>query len=154
MKSLVESLFDIEKNITKELTFGEMFKLMDIETKDTLSRPGHGRTGGMMVKMKSKPEDMYKISLISKDSGQKVTKDLQSIANALATIVKKIPMTADSIKLSLYDFSQIILKPLKQYYSSAVGNGYLSMVTRDVSLMDVKEVDVDFLNIKLHYSRR
>jgi hypothetical protein len=164
MKSLAESLFDIDNNVTNDLTFGGTFKLVNIETKDSLSRPGHGQTRGRMVKMKSKPEDMYKVSLISKHSGLKVNKDMESIAAALAVIVEKIPFTAESIKMSLYDFSQTTLKPLKQYYSSNVGAGYLSMGAdvyahtpdwkRDVDVLDAHEVDIDFLNIKLHYVKK
>ena len=157
-KSLSESLFDTDI-ISKDMTFGGIFKLEDIETRDSLHRPSHGQ----MVKTNSKPENMYKIRLISKDSGQRVSKDLRSIADALAVIVGEIPITTDTINLSLYDFSQIYLKPLKQYYSSAVGNGYLRMGTdifayapnQNMSdkLMDMDEVDIHFLNIKLHYKR-
>ena len=160
IKSLSESLFDTDLAARDISKFGSMFKLDSIETKDSLYKPSRG---GRMAKMNSKPEDMYKINLISKDSGQKVSKDLLSIADALAAIVEKIPITADIINSDLYDFSQKFLKPFKQYYSSAVGNGYLRMGADifayapnrkvDDKLIDIDEIDIHFLNIKLHYNR-
>ena len=160
IKSLSESLFDDDLTTRDISKFGGMFKLDSVETKDSLYKPS---SRGRMEKMNSKPENMYKISLISKDSGQKVSKDLRSIADALAVIVEKIPITADTINSSLYDFSQTFLKPLKQYYSSAVGNGYLRMGAdifahtpdwkENDKLIDADKIDIHFLNIKLHYSR-
>ena len=61
IKSLSESLFDDDLATRDMSKFGSIFKLDSVETKDSLYRPGHGRSGGQMVRMKNKPGDMYKI---------------------------------------------------------------------------------------------
>ena len=172
MKTLAESLFDNESSQTMEslfdkdlikrkLTFGTLFRLSDIETKESMSRPG---PMGRMIRMSCTASDMYKTSLISKDSGQKVTKDIQSIAAGLATIIEKIPLSADLLKLPLYEFSQTVLIPFKQYYSSKSQTGYASIGAmayahtpdwdRNVKLSNANKIDVDFLGIKLHFVKQ
>ena len=83
-KSLAESLFDTDL-VSKDMTFGDIFKLEDVNIRESIERPSHRGPG--MIPTKFKIGDMYKSTLLSKDTDTKVTKDSKSIADALNKIV-------------------------------------------------------------------
>ena len=162
IKSLAESLFG--DNITNDLTFGDLFKLEDVDIRESIERPSHRGPG--MIPTKFKIGDMYKPTLLTKDTGSKVTKDSKSIADALNRIVCDIPLTDELLKMSLYNFGRWLRDNTRKYYSSTLlHDAYLS-IGADTYVMDTenirKERDlqhtdklmVNFFHITLTYKRK
>ena len=121
MKSLSESLFN-KDIITSGINFGDLFELDNVKINEKISRPnstGWGARIGDMKDTKFTLGDMYKTTLLSKDSGQKVTKDPDSIVAALDKLICDIQITPEIFESSLYDFNQTI-KEYKKYYSSTL----------------------------------
>lgn len=165
IKSLAESLFD--DNIVNDLTFGDLFKLEDVDIRESIERPSHrGRLGVPgMIPTKFKIGDMYKPTLLSKDTGTKVTKDSKSIADALNKIVCDIPLTDELLKMSLYNFGRWLRDNTRKYYSSTLlHDAYLSIgsdtyvidaetkMERDLQHAD--KLMVNFFHIALIYKRK
>ena len=155
MKSLVESLFD-DDLVTKDLTIDDLFKLEDVYIRERIMRYG--------VITNLKLGDMYKISLLSKDSGMKVTKDPDSIADALSKIIGNIKITNKLLKTSLYDFSEFLSDDMDKYYSAKLHNLFatwgVSAVDSEsngminITVEQSKEIKFSFFNIILTYKRK
>lgn len=131
IKSLSESLFDSDM-ISKDMKFGDIFKLDDIKINELIERPyrssGHRSGPHYMKPTGFTLKDMYKTTLLSKDSGVKVTKDSKSIADALDKIVCDIPLTGELLKMTLYTFGRWLRDNTRKYYSSTLlHDAYLSM---------------------------
>jgi len=161
IKSLAESLFG--DNVTNDLTFGDLFKLEDVDIREAIERPSHHGPG--MIPTKFKIGDMYKPTLLSKDTGTKVTKDSKSIADALNKIVCDIPLTDELLKMSLYNFGRWLRDNARKYYSSALlHDAYLS-IGSDIYVIDAEtkmerdlqhadKLMVNFFHITLIYKRK
>lgn len=130
IKSLSESLFDSDV-ISKDIKFGDIFELDDIKINELIERPDRssGRRGPHYMKPTGFVlKDMYKTTLLSKDSGVKVTKDSKSIADALDKIVCDISLTDELLKMSLYNFGRWLRDNTRKYYSSTLlHDAYLRM---------------------------
>lgn len=161
IKSLAESLFD--DNIANDLTFGDLFKLEDIDIRESIERPSHHGPG--MIPTKFKIGDMYKPTLLSKDTGIKVTKDSKSIADALNKVVCDIPLTDELLKMSLYNFGRWLRDNTRKYYSSTLlHDAYLSIgadtyvidseLGKEYDLQRVDKLMVKFFHITLTYKRK
>lgn len=113
------------------MKFGDIFKLDDIKINELIERPD--RSSGHRDPHYMKPtgfvlKDMYKTTLLSKDSGVKVTKDSKSIADALDKIVCDIPLTGELLKMTLYSFGRWLRDNTREYYSSTLlHDAYLNM---------------------------
>ena len=162
IKSLSESLFDSDA-ISKDIKFGDLFKLEDVDIRESIERPSHHGPG--MIPTKFKIGDMYKPTLLSKDIGTKVTKDPKSIADALNKVVCDISLTDELLKMSLYDFGRWLRDNTRKYYSSTLlHDAYLSIgsdtyvidaetkMERDLQHAD--KLMVNFFHITLIYKRK
>lgn len=162
MKSLAESLFDKDL-IEKDIKFGDLFKLEGVDIRESIERPNHHGPG--MILTKFKIGDMYKPTLLSKDTGIKVTKDSKSIADALNKVVCDILLTDELLKMSLYNFGKWLHDNTRKYYSSTLlHNAYLSMGS-DTYVIDAEtktehdlqrtdKLMVNFFHITLIYKRK
>jgi len=162
IKSLSESIFNNDV-ISKDIKFGNLFKLEDVDIRESIERPSHHGWG--MIPTKFKIGDMYKPTLLSKDTSTKVTKDSKSIADALNKIICDIPLTDALLKMSLYDFGRWLHDNTRKYYSSTLlHDAYLSIGadtyvidTETKTERDLQHADklmVNFFHITLIYKRK
>ncbi len=162
-KSLAESLFDPDLVTSDISKFGSMFKLKDVEIRESIKKPNHHGPG--MVPTKFTLKDMYKTTLLSKDSGMKVTKDPNTIAAALDKIICDTKITPEFFKMTLYDFSRMLCKENRKYYSSALRHdAYLNMSADvyafdeknnyDNLVLDMDVIRIEFFHITLIYKRK
>ena len=163
IKSLSESLFDSDM-ISKDIKFGDLFELEDVDIRESIERPSHH--GPDMIPTKFKIGDMYKPTLLSKDTGTKVTKDPKSIADALNKVVCDIPLTDELLKMSLYNFGRWLGDNTRKYYSSTLlHDAYLSMgsdtyvidtenIRKERDLQHIDKLMVNFFHITLTYKRK
>lgn len=162
IKSLSESLFDVDLT-TSNMTFGSMFKLEDILINEEIKTPDP-RFLRTMIVSKFKISDLYKTTLLSKDAGIKVTKNSNSIANALNKIICDIELTPELLKMSLYNFSKRLAGNTRKYYSSTLlHNTYFNMAADvyiladsgdDTLIINADELTIKFFHITLIYKRK
>ena len=165
IKSLSESLFDDDlarRDISK---FGSMFKLDSVEIRDKVLKPKSSRGMTIMVDTNLKLGDLYKTTLLSKDSGVRVTKDPNTIATALDKIICDTKITPEILKMSLYDFGVMLNRENRRYYSSALlHDSYLNMsadiftyderAKYDDPVLDTDIIWIEFFHITLIYKRK
>jgi len=162
-KSLAESLFDPDLATSDISKFGSMFKLEDVEIRESIKRPNHHGPG--MVPTKFTLKDMYKTTLLSKDSGMKVTRDPNTIAVALDKIICDTEITPEFFKMTLYDFGRMLYKENRKYYSSTlIHDAYLNMAANisafdkmnnhDNLVLDTDVIQIGFFHITLTYKRK
>ena len=168
MKSLVESLFDVEKNITKDITFGDLFELTD--TNLHLNKPSAGwkssgrgwRQGGSKYLLR----DLYDYKLIEKDSKVKSDGSNDDIIKGIIKLIKDFQIKSDTDQKSLNS----LLKEFQKYYKPLVNNtrtlrarsfpyvynmsanGIKNM--HDWKLLDVEAVKIELCCIEINFKRK
>lgn len=165
IKSLSESIFDDDLATRDMSRFGSMFKLDSVEIKDKVLKPKSSRGMTVMIDTNRKVGDLYKITLLSKDTGIRVTKDPNTIAAALDKIICDTKITPEFLKMTLYDFGRMLYRENRKYYSSTLlHDAYLNM-SADVYVFDEKDsynnlvldtdvIRIDFFHITLIYKRK
>ena len=168
IKSLSESLFDSDM-ISKDIKFGDLFKLEDVDIRESIERPdrhiGHKSGPHYMKPTGFVLKDMYKTTLLSKDTGTKVTKDPKSIADALNKVVCDIPLTDELLKMSLYNFGRWLRDNTRKYYSSTLLHDAYLRIGSDTYVIDAEtrmehdlqhadKLMVNFFHITLIYKRK
>ena len=113
MKSLSESLFDIEKNVTKDITFGEVFKLAP-EYEDYIANDDSP--------LYDKYFDASKIKKDMKVSG----KNGKVICDGLLKLITNIKFTDDN--LTTYLFKEYLQKAIKPYYKKDLPDAYKHVI--------------------------
>lgn len=163
IKSLSESLFD-DDLVTRDISrFGSMFKLEDVNIRESIKKPNPHGPGTRPTNFTLK--DMYKISLLSKDSGIRVTKDPNTIAAALDKIICNTEITPEFFKMTLYNFGRMLCREFRKYYSSTLlHDAYFSMtanvwvydkrVNGDNLVLDTDVIRIEFFHITLMYKRK
>jgi hypothetical protein len=112
MKSLVESLFDTEKNITKDLTFGDVFKLVESPILNTYFSDHN-------TIFFSKYMSAVRIR---KESKIKCDTENETIYRGLLKIINEIKFTPDTETTDLFkDYLNLILHP---YYQASLSEKY------------------------------
>lgn len=156
MKSLVESLFD--DNITKDITFGDLFELID--TNLYLNKPSAGwkssgrgwRQGGSTYLLR----DLYDYKLIEKDSKVKSDGSNDDIIKGIIKLIKDFRIKSDTDQKSL----NLLLKEFEKYYKPLVNNTrtlrtrsipfiYNISADRIKNLHDWKLLDIEMIEIEL-----
>ena len=163
MKSLIESLFDQEANIKKDIMFGDLFELDEYITDlKKISADYMGHLADDMYKM----SDLYNKQLISKDSKIKGSSD-EDIVKGLATIVQNIPITVQTNIMDL----RFKLEKFEKYYKSFVKNSFHLRGQRyiwaavndpnnpyssrnDVKIIDSSRVEIHFCRLTLKFKRK
>ena len=141
MKSLKESLFDSEKNITKDMTFGDLFELDEPMSSKSLHSPLSQEFSVQRLKrlVKVKGEDNDEIIY---NGIVKLISDIKLIGNPE-------DLNKQWLRDKIQDFSwDLFRRPFDKYKSLYTGfskNGILSMY-RDISLLDTS---YDTLQIRL-----
>ena len=164
IKSLSESIFDKDLATRDMSTFGSIFELSRVEIKEDILRPNPRGLG--MINTNLKVGDLYKTSLLSKDAGIRVTKDPNTIADALDKIVRDTKITPEFFKMSFYDFGKMLHEENYKYYSNNIRtNSYLRMVAdvhvigdegsnQSSLVLDSDIIYVKFFHIALKYKRK
>lgn len=164
-KSLSESIFDDDLTTRDMSKFGSMFKLDSVDIKERVLKPksSHGMT--IMVDTNLKLGDLYKTTLLSKDTGIHVTKDPNTIAKALDKIICDTKITPEFLKMTLFDFGRMLCRENRRYYSGTLlRDSYLNM-SADVYVFDERDnfdnlvldtdvIRIEFFNITLIYKRK
>ena len=164
-KSLSESIFDDDLTTRDMSKFGSMFKLDSVDIKERVLKPksSHGMT--IMVDTNLKLGDLYKTTLLSKDTGIHVTKDPNTIAKALDKIICDTKITPEFLKMTLFDFGRMHCRENRRYYSGTLlRDSYLNM-SADVYVFDERDnfdnlvldtdvIRIEFFNITLIYKRK
>ena len=108
MKSLVESLFD--DNVSKELTFGNLYKLIDCKVWKPNRTSSIGRNWDA--------SKLYNYKQIAFDSGVKLSDVDDSIGQGLAKLIMNIPVGSG---MSIKEFNSR-LGAFEKYYKSIVNS--------------------------------
>ena len=136
MKSLRESLFDSEKNITKDMTFGDFFEL-DL---DKCSDPDY-----------SLFDRQFSTQRIKKKTGVSGKDKCEIIFNGFIKIVQDVIMDEDpddltkewffcKLERECWDMFQNSMK-VKNIYISLTKNGHL-ILTKDESILNADTVQI------------
>lgn len=164
-KSLSESIFDDDLATRDMSRFGSMFKLDSVEIKEKVLKPKNSRGMTFMVDTNHKVGDLYKTTLLSKDTGIRVTKDPNTIAAALDKIICNTEITPEFLKMTLFDFGRMLCRENRIYYSGTLlRNPYLNM-SADVYVFDERDnfdnlvldtdvIRIEFFHITLTYKRK
>ncbi len=149
MKSLKESLFDSEKNITKDMTFGDFFKL-DL---DKCSDPDYW------------PFDkQFSAQRIKKKTGVSGEDKCKLIFNGFIKIIQNIDIDKGPEELTkewlfckvekeCWDMFQYSMK-VKNIYITLFRNGHL-ILTKDESVLDADTVQIMLgPNLQLEFKRK
>ena len=165
-KSLSESIFD-DDLVTRDISkFGSMFKLDSVEIKEKVLKPGPLNHGiPTMFDTNLKIGDLYKTTLLSKDTGIHVTKDPNTIAKALDKIICDTKITPEFLKMTLFDFGRMLCRENRRYYSGTLlRDSYLNMSADvyafdkrdnyDNLVLDTDVIRIEFFHITLTYKRK
>jgi len=149
MKSLKESLFDIEKNITKDMTFGDFFELY----LDKCSDPDYS----LFDRQFSAPRIKKKTGVSGKDKNE-------IIFNGFIEIIQNIVIDKDPEELTkewffckvekeCWDMFQYSMK-VKKIYITLFRNGHL-ILTKDESILDADTVQITIgPSLRLEFKRK
>lgn len=149
MKSLKESLFDSEKNITKDMTFGDFFELY----LDKCSDPDY-----------SVFDKQFSAQRIKKETGVSGKDKNEIIFNGFIKIIQNIAIDKDPEELTkewlfckvenkCWDMFQYSMK-VKNIYISLLRNGRL-ILTKDESILDADTVQIMIgPSLRLEFKRK
>lgn len=177
MKSLQESLFD--NNISKDITFGDLFKLDDVRMHLKKASSGWKSSGRGWRQSGANDsyrlEDLYDYKLIAKDSKVSGSNPEQIVYNGLIKLIEDIPiqsnMTNKELNESLYKFNSYY-KPLvtntKRLHAGALpyafrdskdlkwngdANDY-SKQLNEWTILDVNNIRINLCCIEFKFKRR
>ena len=130
MKSLRESLFDIEKNVTKDITFGDVFKLA----------PGY--RDYIITDGSSLYDKYFDASKIKKDMKVPGTHN-KAICDGLLKLITNIKFTDDNLTTDL--FKEYLQKAIEPYYKKDLSDAYKHVIVhpyKNEHLILNKELDM------------